>query len=159
MRSKFTVLVLNALVALFLGCGDGRPNRVPVSGQVIIDGQPLKCGVVTFVPANSRASVGKLDDDGRFTLGCFERTDGAVVGSHRVQVSANQLIGETRTRWHAPKKYADYKTSGLEREVSEGTDSMLIELSWEGGKPFVETDSSAQAESTPRIKPSADSGG
>lgn len=158
-RSRLTVVVVGALSPLLLGCGDGRPSRVPVSGQVLIDGQPLKHGVVSFVPTGARASFGKLDDQGRFTLGCFEQADGAVVGLHRVQVAADEAVGEIRTRWHAPKKYADYKTSGLEREVSVSTDSLRIELSWDGGKPFIETDSDAQAEASPRMKQSAKSGG
>jgi hypothetical protein len=158
-RSCLATVMGGIIFPLLSGCGDGRPSRVPISGQVLIDGQPLKHGFVTFVPTGARASVGKLDDQGRFTLGCFEQADGAVVGLHRVQVAAGELLSETRTRWHAPKKYADFKTSGLEKEVSESTDTLQIELTWDGGKPFVEIDSDTEVEVSPRMKQSTKSGG
>src|SRR5690242_13923202 len=59
-------------MAVIAGCSDGRPARVPISGQVLIDGQPLKFGVVKFIPDNGRPSSGNLDENGRFTLHCFD---------------------------------------------------------------------------------------
>jgi hypothetical protein len=47
-------------------------------------------------------------------------------------------LGASANRWHAPKKYIDHATSGLTVEISEPTDSLVINLSWDGGKPFVE---------------------
>ena len=32
------------------GCGDGRGVRIPISGVVTVDGQPLQHGSVTFNP-------------------------------------------------------------------------------------------------------------
>jgi hypothetical protein len=126
------------LLGAVFGCSDGRPDRVPISGQVLIDGKPLAYGYVQFVPENARASQGKLDAEGRFSLSCFEADDGAVVGSNQIAVTSREPIGGLKVRWHAPKKYADYATSGLSRDVAEATDSMVIELTWAGGKPFVE---------------------
>jgi hypothetical protein len=37
-----------------------------------------------------------------------------------------------------PKKYGDSTTAGLEIEVNEPTDSLEINLTWDGGQPFVE---------------------
>jgi len=54
-------LLLLFLLSLFaIGCSDGRPDRVPVSGQVLIDGKPLTCGGVTFIPDGHRASHGTI---------------------------------------------------------------------------------------------------
>jgi hypothetical protein len=137
--AKQAARILLAGVALaFLGCGDGRPARVPVSGQVLIDGKPLTYGSVQFIPDNARAAQGKLDGQGRFTLSCFEANDGAVVGLNRVAVNACEHIGGVKMRWHAPKKYADAKSSGLSQNVTEATESLAINLTWDGGKPFVE---------------------
>lgn len=122
------------------GCSDGRPQLVRVSGQVLIDGQPLTTGAVQFVPTGARQSVGRLDSEGRFTLTCYESGDGAVVGTHRVAVRANQMINERTVRWHAPKKYASHKTSGIVEEITEPTDSLVIDLTWDGGHPFTEQD-------------------
>jgi hypothetical protein len=127
-----------ASIAVF-GCSDGRPSRVPVSGQVLIDGQPLKYGSVRFTPDNARMSGGLLDAEGRFSLSCFERNDGAVIGVHRVTIAAGETLSPTKVRWHAPKKYSDLGTSGLVQEIKDPDDSLVINLTWDGGKPFDET--------------------
>lgn len=124
---------------LSAGCGDGRPEIVPVSGQVLIDGKPLDRGFVRFLPNGSRASTGKIGGDGRFTLTCVEPGDGAVAGTHRVEVVASELTSATTMKWYVPKKYADSKASGVTFEISEPTSEAVIQLSWDGGKTFVET--------------------
>lgn len=121
------------------GCGDDLPERVPVSGQVLIDGEPLRTGYIRFISSGARPSTGKIGEDGRFTLGCFEADDGAVIGTHRVEVSAQEPLSETQTKWYAPKQYAAASTSGLTQEIAEPTDSLVINLTWDGqAGPFVE---------------------
>lgn len=128
------------LLLLFAGCGDGRPQRVPVSGLVLIDGAPVTHGTIRFIPNNARASVGNLGSDGHFTLTCFDGLDGAVLGSHRIEVAASEIRGENTLRWHAPKRYADVNTSGLTAEITGPTNDLVINLSWVGGKMFDERD-------------------
>ncbi len=137
---KLVILLLQfpVLFAVLAGCGDGRPGRVPVSGQVLIDRQPLTYGHVRFVPEGARPSGGRLGADGRFTLTCYDGEDGAVPGRHRVEVSAGEPLEGGGIRWHAPKKYNRYATSGLDVDVDGPTDSLSIELTWDGGEPFVE---------------------
>lgn len=125
--------VVVAVSAAICGCGDGRPRRVAVSGQVLIDGEPLPHGNVRFVPEGARPSYGKVDSEGRFSLGCFEPDDGAVVGTHRVQVSASEII-KGKVKWHAPNSYSDYRSSGLVVEIDAPTDDLVIELTWDGQK-------------------------
>lgn len=127
-----------AALLLAAGCGDGRPTRVTVSGQVLIDGKPLAAGNVKFVPDGARPSSGKLEEGGRFTLTCYDGGDGVVPGTHRVQVSAMEVIDASKVKWLAPPKYADFRTSGLSYEINESTDSLKIELTWDGGKPFIQ---------------------
>jgi hypothetical protein len=88
---RIELSILCVLVA-FCGCGDGRPTRVPVSGVVLIDGQPLSRGNIKFVPEQGRPSAGKIDQDGRFTLTCYDGSDGAILGKHRIQIAANRGI-------------------------------------------------------------------
>jgi hypothetical protein len=129
-----TVVSLTAI-----GCGDDRPDRVPVSGQVLIDGKPLSYGYVNVLPEKDRASGGQLDENGRFSLSCFEFDDGVVVGTHGIEIIAREPIGEDKLKWHAPKKYADVDTSGLSETFAEPNDSLIINLTWDGKKgPFVE---------------------
>ena len=131
-----SILAIPVLVAT--GCGDGRPSRVPVSGQVLIDGKPLKYGTIKFIPTGHRASQGKLDENGRFTLSCYGNNDGAVIGKHRVEVTSFEMVKPTLMRWQAPKKYQDQATSELTQEITGPTDSVVINLTWDGGKPFDE---------------------
>jgi hypothetical protein len=135
-----TFWLVTAASALSLGCSDGRPERVAVSGVVKIDGVPLRDGFITLVPAKGRSSFGDIDDQGRFTLTTYEPGDGAPIGVAKVEVVGRESLSETQARWLAPKKYADRSTSELEVEITEPTDGLEINLSWDGGKPFVETD-------------------
>jgi len=137
-RSTLLIATM-ALVVVAAGCGDGRPTRVPVSGQVLIDGKPLDYGFVRLMVEGARPATAQIGPDGRFTLKTFDNGDGAVPGTHPVMVLAAEPLGSTKQRWHAPKKYADPATSGLTATIDGPTDSLVINLTWNGGKPFVET--------------------
>lgn len=130
------------MATLFLSAGcDSRPARVQVSGKVLIDGEPLKFGSVDFFPEKGRQASGILDANGNFTLTCYEPGDGALIGNHQVQILAGDAVNVTTTVWHAPKKYADRRTSGLVQEIKDPTDSLVINLTWKGNnpdKPFTE---------------------
>ncbi len=132
MRDLIGFAIAISAITVATGCGDHRPTRVPVSGQVLIDGKPLDYGFVRFTPLDSRAATGALDKEGRFKLTCFEPNDGAVTGHHIVTVMGQEPIGETILKWHAPKKYADPSTSGLTQEIAGPTDNIVINLTWDG---------------------------
>lgn len=125
-------------LALLAGCSDGKPTRVPVSGKVLIDGQPLTLGSIAFIPQGARPSSSAIDKNGHFELSCYEHGDGAVLGAHRVIVTGAQHVSETAIRWEAPKMYADINTSGLVENVDGPTDNVVINLTWKGGQPFIE---------------------
>jgi hypothetical protein len=138
MRSLVLLGLVAALLGPSVGCSDGRPARVTVSGQVLIDGEPLSQGNIKFVPEGARPSAGTIAEDGRFTLTCYDGNDGVVPGTHRVQISASEILGESKIKWWAPKKYCDFRISGLTFEITEPTDDLKIELTWDGGKPYIE---------------------
>lgn len=131
---KKLVIPIFALATL-VGCGDGRPTRVTVSGKVLIDGEPLPKGIIQFVSEGVRPAGGKLDGDGSFTLSCYEEGDGIIPGSYQVTVVAKEMISESKARWLAPSFYADYRQSGLRYEITEPIDDLTIELTWGGKKP------------------------
>ena len=132
------VMVVSALVVPMQGCGDGLPDRVPVSGIVMIDGVPLADCALLFVPMTGRASRGRTNDEGRFTLNCYDKNDGALRGTHRVAAMAAEEINGNTIEWNAPKKYASHSTSGLTFAIDEPVDDLKVELTWDGGKPFIE---------------------
>jgi hypothetical protein len=140
MKVVASCLLLIALMGA-TGCGDGRPQRVPVSGTVLIDGAPLSYGFVTFVPATGRSASGQLDAQGRFTLGSYEPGDGVLPGPQRVSVLARESLNDKQAKWHAPKKYGKHETSGIVIDITGPNDDVKIDLSWGGEKPSIETNS------------------
>jgi hypothetical protein len=131
--------LLAVMTVTAAGCGDGRAKRVPVSGIVKIDGVPVTTGFITFVPTEGRSASGDIDPDGRFTLSSYEPGDGVLIGTHNVEVVAREAVTETSARWHAPKKYTSHKSSGIAVEIDQPTNDLEINLTWDGGKPFVES--------------------
>lgn len=142
--SPFLFLLACLVVfAQLVGCGYRRPKRVPVSGLVLIDGTPLRApakGVahVRLVPPDGRPAIGQIDSEGRFRLTTFEGEDGCLLGKQKVEVMVYEQISPAARRWLVPKKYADFRTSGKTVTIDGPTDALQIDLSWEGGHPFVE---------------------
>jgi hypothetical protein len=135
------VLGLAMLAALAAGCGDGRPTRVPISGRVLIDDQPLTRGFVRFFPTQGRAATGEVQPDGSFTLWCYDpvNKDGCLLGNHLVSVTAIESVNDTTQKWHVPKEYGDHRTSGLKETVDGPDSNRVIKLTWADKKPVIET--------------------
>ena len=126
-----------ALAALLLAGCDGRPRRVPVAGKILIDGKPLTSGFVQMVPADARPAYGKIQPDGSFRMTTFDEDDGCVPGEHKVTVIAYEPLGATKTRWLVPAKYQDAATTDKTVKIEKAVEDLVIELSWDGGAPFV----------------------
>ncbi|MEX2310781.1 MAG: hypothetical protein WD738_24650 [Pirellulales bacterium] len=133
--------VLHALLFLFAlcaGCGQKAEERVPVAGVVLIDGQPLTGGTIRFVPEVGRPASSKIMADGSFDLATesVNRSSktGVLLGNYRVQVSASKIVDDVTIRWHAPERYADFRTSGLGVTIDQPTSDLVIELTWAGAK-------------------------
>jgi hypothetical protein len=111
-----------------IGCSD-RPERVPVAGKVLINGQPLRHGYIRFVPTNARPSGGQIGSEGQFRLTCFDESDGAVLGKHSIEVLSHKIDFQAgKLLWLAPKKYSNATTSGIVVEITEPTDQLVINL-------------------------------
>lgn len=123
---------LVACCLVFSGC-DSRPKRVPISGTVYIDGQPVKGGEIRLIPDHARPAQAEIDKDGRFTLFTFDyqKPDGAVLGEHRVEIRAAEKI-PGGIRWTIPKKYGNAATSGKTLKVEKPDNNVRIDLTWAG---------------------------
>ncbi len=143
-RRGALVLAL-AVFLLPAGCGSDRPETVPVSGTVLLDGQPLKAqGTVRVIPKDARPATGQIDPaTGRFTLTTFKQGDGCVPGTHTATVTARETINETQMRWNAPEKYGQPGTSGLKVTIEGPTDDLKIELQSDRAQPAIERTESA----------------
>lgn len=133
-----TAIVLGALFAT--GCGDGKPARVPVSGKVLIDDQPLTKGYIRFVPAKGRPAGAEIGPDGSFKLGTYDEKnpDGAVPGDYSISVTSVESAGSNAQKWLVPQKYNDHQTSELTQKIVGPQNDLVIKLTWEGQKPVVE---------------------
>lgn len=125
------------LLGVSVGCSKGI-DRVKVAGQVLIDGEPLTVGFIRVYPEGARDSSSKLDSEGRFDLRTYKPGDGIPLGTHVVTVNGSEWLNATRKKWHSPPKYARVATSSLSIDVTGPTEDVVIELTWGGGKPFVE---------------------
>lgn len=88
-RTRRTRLALIFLLVLALaGCGG---DRVPVSGQVWLDEDPLAKGVIKFVPQQGVAGPQVATEivEGNYE---FDSTTGPVAGEHRVEIYVEQPI-------------------------------------------------------------------
>lgn len=143
---KIWLIVLLAATVVAAGCGEsGLPERGEVSGRVTYKGLPLSNAQVTFTPVGeeaSRPATGRTDAQGRYTLGTFDIADGAVLGSHHVSVIARgpdrplkpgefgsgmpgeQVPGDPLI----PLKYFSPDSSGLTKEVAEGSNTIDLAL-------------------------------
>jgi len=137
MAKSFLVLRLGccSLALLFLGCGGDQPETVPVTGKVLLDGQPLTKGTVITTPDAGKGATGAIQPDGTFELSTYGDEDGALVGTHRAAVVAREPSTATGPeappgKLLLPQKYTDGMTSGLTIEVTaDGDNPTVLELS------------------------------
>ncbi len=138
-RVSISVIALSIVGAL-AGCRGDGVDAVPVSGQITVDGEPLrsKAGMVNLVPNKEKGNntalqpSGPVDENGNYTIYYDTGKKGAPPGWYRVQVSAMPqgdqplpTMGPRRIGKGSPPsvprlfnlKYASAKDSGLEIEV------------------------------------------
>ena len=124
---------LLAILLFCAGCGDdGRPARYPVSGTLRAkDGKPLAHSTIMFRSADGKfIARARVLPDASFQLTTYDKYDGAVAGTQRVQIMpfrhADGSLGIPVRR-----KYLQYDTSELEFEVSAEEDNhfdIMVEL-------------------------------
>jgi len=123
------------LIALMLagvgGCGKKSGlETAPVSGKVTYRGKPLPTGTVMFVPSEGPAATGEIGKDGKYKLTTYKTDDGAVIGTHKVTITALQgmegALPELRSGTPGPlipAKYLTAESSGLTAAVKPKTNN------------------------------------
>jgi hypothetical protein len=81
------------LLCVVTGCGESPYVVAPVRGKVLLNNKPLPQGGIMFAPiaqgesANAgKTAVGRIQEDGTYTLTTYDKGDGAVVGEHWVTI-------------------------------------------------------------------------
>jgi hypothetical protein len=89
LRPRLPLCLSCGLLFVFLiGCGRSQyPETAHVEGTVTLDGRPIENATIIFAPNNSRASRGRTNERGEYTLTFKKRIPGAVLGDHQVSIS------------------------------------------------------------------------
>ncbi|MFV2066673.1 MAG: carboxypeptidase-like regulatory domain-containing protein [Pirellulales bacterium] len=128
--------VSSVAIIFLVGCAQSEPTGT-VSGTVTLEGEPVTAGVVSFISEAGSASMGNIGSDGSFTL------DGELpVGKYTVSVSPPELtmgpddtgdkLANEMPASPIPGGYYDESSSDIVKEVTEGDNSITIELKASG---------------------------
>lgn len=92
--ASIAALLVGAIAAHCLGCGGSNSDRLPVTGSVSIDGQPVSQGSISFerLDGTPGPSAGAPIADGRFRI---ESERGLLPGNHVVSIRALRNTGRT----------------------------------------------------------------
>jgi hypothetical protein len=123
-------------LSFLAGCSSKRGlETAPVKGKITFKGKPLPNGTVMFVPGEGPAATGEIDKDGNYRLTTYSTGDGAVLGNHKVSITALADIGTALPEQRnplppslVPDKYLSHETSGLTFEVKRGNNEANFEL-------------------------------
>ena len=89
------VIVAGGAFALLLvsGCGSGGLGRMPVGGQVTVNGQQLEKSTISLIPTGSTKgpTAGSAIKNGSYEI---SREYGPVLGTYRVEIRAFQKTGK-----------------------------------------------------------------
>ncbi len=131
---RFAVAVLVVAVA---GCGgsDDKMETSSVTGTVTYEGKPVTTGTVMFTPVGGGPpATGQIQEDGTYELRTYEDGDGAVIGEHKVTITAldmgsglpEDMAAEPKPL--VPEKYGRDKTSGLTATIASGENTVDFPL-------------------------------
>ena len=161
MRISWLWVVWLGLTCMFEGCSEPPPQLLPVSGTVLIDGEPLSGGTIRFVPEGGRPVSSTILENGSYQLGTSSvgsvgGVDGVPPGKYRIAVSSSIILSEEEEtiKWLAPSRYADFRTSGLEADLQAPDDNLFVELTWEGSESDGDSESSDESDSPDEVESS-----
>jgi hypothetical protein len=138
MSNASTMLFSLFLCVALSGCGGKNyegPPRFPLSGKVTVDGEPMKAGLISFVPQDKSGRIaGSPITDGAYSI---PEEKGATAGNYRVEIRWNKPTGRRVKDAHGeeimdemieglPDKY--HKNSELTAEVSAQKTTFDFEL-------------------------------
>jgi hypothetical protein len=93
LRMCFLGACLAFVASAAAGCGGGAA-KAKVSGKVVVQGQPVAGGSLTFSPLGegnesaAKPAVAEIQSDGTFVVATDRTADGAAIGRHQVLFSA-----------------------------------------------------------------------
>jgi hypothetical protein len=126
LRVVFVVAAFVAIAAAFVGCN--RSTRLPVSGTVTVDGQPLAGGEIAFAPASPGQgnSAGAAIERGKYSISADK---GLLPGDYKVLIHAFRGTGKKTwdgmgepTAPESQKKYVEQLEQYVPTRYNEATE-------------------------------------
>ncbi len=122
-------------LALLSGCGGSGEPTGTVSGTVTLDGQPVAAGQIGLISAAGFSAIADIGADGSFAV-----VEKLPLDKYTVTVSPPALTeapgeegGNAKLAvTNVPLAYMDEATSGIVQEVTEGSNTVTIELKSSG---------------------------
>lgn len=121
-------------VLLFVSQGCGKGEWGYLQGKVMLNGQPVGPGSLSFSPVNGdrAGAVASFGEDGQYSVISAGRKDGAPTGEYTVTVFGGESFGEESTGpvsiGKIPPKYAKAGTSNLKVTINPGSNSYDFDL-------------------------------
>jgi len=125
MHSRFAGFLSCVMMAgLLAGCG-AKSDRLPVHGQITLDGAPLPTGTIAFTgPDGSAVAAGNIQD-GKYTVSESGSRRGIPPGTYNILITSwletpgEELPGGgfSKGKSAIPEKYSNPKTSGFTADI------------------------------------------
>ena len=128
MRKIVSASVFAFALLLIIGCGDGGPKIVTVSGQATYKQKPIERLILTFSPANGRPSTAMTDADGKFELVYEGERKGAQQGSHTVTVEYRAKDPGEEMDILEGKKKRPPEIEAIIKKYVEGKERLIVEV-------------------------------
>lgn len=151
----FTLVACIGLIGLS-GCLGGNSDIAEVTGTVKVDGEPIEYALVSFIPAQGRASIGRTDENGVYRLAYLADQKGALIGEHQVMIETKVVpetsyggatydedgpikqekkpkkgVRNTGRKEMLPKKYCNRMETELTASVKKGSNTIDFDLETE----------------------------
>lgn len=87
------------MIVVMAGCGYRRPQRIPTTGTVRLDGKEVAGASLVFIPTGGgRMAMATSDEQGFFAVSSFGGNDGLPPGTYRVLVARQALTAKAARR-------------------------------------------------------------
>jgi hypothetical protein len=133
-RLGASAVFCSVAVGLLSGCSRSSQES-QVSGRVLLDGKRIGPGTIVFAPVgDGKPATGAVDENGNYSMHT-NREVGLGAGKYKIAVSIRELPPDIKRgdrpppgKLLIPEKYEDNAKSGLEYDVSPGSNTIDIEL-------------------------------
>ena len=120
-----------------VGCGGSNGGRVPVTGRVTLDGQPVPNLALHLAPRGQtlgNGSLGVTDAEGRFAMTDVRGPIGAFVGEYSIEWNQNGNVALPKAT-PPPKGSTQAVNAGLLVSIPAGGCTIAIQLTKDGKPP------------------------